>query len=327
MNCTTVGVAAEFENSGVNASYTFNQDGSESLNLNSNVSVCVDGVCFNGGSGFNMNTYTGTSVSRSAGVCFGASSDACAGFELGQGLSWDRSGGFAGMTAYAEVYATFAGVRNSYGYEQGFFGAEGRGAYAGASAFGLHAEVSQNGGRNLSFRGSVYYGSTDEGNDFGADGTHRKVSRLLWIPEFGSLGRFKLGAGVDETKDGLGITQKKKILEMVLDYAEKNGDKESYDLLEILNTSYGDGTHLDDKAYEALQKWLVTKGGLKSVWRPSFPWDPYHKDTYANGKLFDYGNIEFKYWPGTKDVFSSYNYGNNVIDHIFLDMFGYLMSN
>ena len=89
---------------------------------------------------------------------------------------------------------------------------------------------------------------------------------------------------------------------------------------------HGEGTHLDGKAYEALQKWLVTKGGLKSVWRPSFPWDPYHKDTYANGGL-DYGNIEFKYWPGTNDVFSSYNYGNNVIDHIFLDMFGYLMSN
>lgn len=137
-----VGVAAEFENSGVNASYTFNQDGSKSLALNSYVSVCYNGVCYNGGTGFNMNTYTGSSLSRSAGVCFGASSDACAGFELGQGLSWDRSGGFAGMTAYAEVYATFAGVRNSYGYEQGFFGAEGRGMYAGIGGYGLHAEVS-----------------------------------------------------------------------------------------------------------------------------------------------------------------------------------------
>ena len=114
---------------------------------------------------------------------------------------------------------------------------------------------------------------------------------------------------------------------MVLDYAEKYGDEESYNLLAILNASYGEGTHLDGKAYKALQKWLVTKGGLKIVWRPSLPWDPYHKDTYANGTLLDYGNIEFKYWPGSNDVFSSYNYGNNVIDHFFLDVIGYLMSN
>lgn len=147
-----LGAAAEFGDNGVNASIAFNQDGSKSLGLNANVSVFVNGVWLNGGSGFSMNSYTGASLSRSAGVCFGGSSDACAGFELGQGFSYDRSGGFMGMTAYAEVYATYAGVRTSLGYEQGFFGAEGRGMYAGIGGYGLHAEVSQNGGASWGFQ-------------------------------------------------------------------------------------------------------------------------------------------------------------------------------
>lgn len=310
---------------GFNLMYTWNQDDSESFNTGASGQY----YWLAGGLSYSYNSYTGQTLSGNVGVCMGVKGVACAGADVGGTLYWDHGGDFLGATAYAEFQASALGglASAAVGYEGGSVGMEGRGLFAGVTVAGVHAEVSERGGRSLSFRGSVYYGSTDEGNDFGADNIHRKVSRLLWIPELGSLGRIKLGAAVDETKDGLGITQKEKILEMVLDYAEKNGDKESYDLLEILNTSYGDGTHLDDKAYEALQKWLVTKGGLKSVWRPSFPWDPYHKDTYANGRLFDYGNIEFKYWPGTKDVFSSYNYGNNVIDHIFLDMFGYLMSN
>lgn len=209
----------------------------------------------------------------------------------------------------------------AFGYEEGFLGMEGRGLYAGATVAGVHAEVSERGGRSLSFRGSVYYGSTDEGNDFGADGIHRKVSRLLWIPELGSLGRIKLGAAVDETKKGLGITQMEKTLEMVgkIDKSYAEELREAYKKSET-------GYSLTEMQYEKLSEFLVTKGGLKRVWRPSLPWDSYHKDTYAKGGL-DYGNIEFKYWPGCDNVFSSYNYGNNVIDHFFLDVIGYLMSN
>ena len=206
------------------------------------------------------------------------------------------------------------------GYEEGFLGMEGRGLYAGATVAGLHAEVSERDGDSWGFRGSVYYGSTDEGNDLGADG-HRKVSRLLWFPELGALGHFKLGASVDETKKGLGITQMEKTLEMVgkIDKSYAEELREAYKKSET-------GYSLTEMQYEKLSEFLVTKGGLKRVWRPSLPWDSYHKDTYAKGGL-DYGNIEFKYWPGCDNVFSSYNYGNNVIDHFFLDVIGYLMSN
>lgn len=40
----------------------------------------------------------------------------------------------------------------------------------------------------------------------------------------------------------------------------------------------------------------------------------------------EYGNIEFKYTENGK-VFSSYNYGNNLMDHFLIDMAGYGFSN
>lgn len=148
-----VGAAAEIGDIGVDASFSFNQDGSKSFNLSANASIPVfnTGLWLNAGLGFNLNSYTGASFSRSAGVCYGASTAACAGVEVGQGFSWDRSGGFNGMTVYAEAYVTYAGVRTSIGYEHGFFGAEGRGLFAGIGGYGLHAEVSQNGGASWGF--------------------------------------------------------------------------------------------------------------------------------------------------------------------------------
>ena len=148
-----IGAAAEFGNIGVNAAFSFNQDGSKSLSLSANASIPVfnTGLWINAGLAFNLNSYTGTSLSRSGGVCYGASSAACAGVEVGEGYSWDRSGGFNGMTVYAEAYVTYAGVRTSVGYEHGFFGAEGRGMYAGIGGYGLHAQVSQNGGFSWGF--------------------------------------------------------------------------------------------------------------------------------------------------------------------------------
>ena len=302
-----------------NLMYTWNQDDSESFN----VSASGQYYCFTAGLSYSYNSYTGQTLSGNVGVCFGVKGIVCAGAEAGGTLYWDHWGDFMGATAYAEFQANVLGglASAAVGYETGAGSVEGRGLFAGATVAGIHAEVSERDGRSLGFRGSVYYGSTDEGNDFGADGEHRKVSRLLWIPELGSLGRIKLGAAVDETKQGMGLTQMEKTLEIV--------EKIDKTYAEQLREAYGrseNGYSLTEKEYKDLSEFLVTKGGLKKVWRPSWPWDPYHKDTYANGGL-DYGNIEFKYWPGCNNVFSSYNYGNNIIDHIFLDMIGHWLSN
>ena len=323
------GFAADLTNGkgdgiGFNLSYTWHDDGSSSFNIGSTAHFWIDFIDINLGFSYSYNTYSGSVLSANGGICFGEKEVACAGVEAGGSLYWDKNGDFMGGAAYAGVYAEVAGgfSRVSGGYDLGLLGMEGRGLNAGGTIAGLHGEVSQRDGGSWGFHGSLYYGSTDDGNDFGADRNHHKVSRLLWIPELGSLGRFKLGDAVDETRDGLGITQKEKILEMV----EKIDKYYAEELREAYKKSRT-GYSLTEMQYEKLSEFLVTKGGLKRVWRPSLPWDPYHKDTYANGRLFDYGNIEFKYCPGTNDVFSSYNYGNNVIDHFFLDVIGYLMSN
>ncbi|SMP46368.1 RHS repeat-associated core domain-containing protein [Fibrobacter sp. UWB10] len=311
-----VGVAAEFEDSGVNASYTFNQDGSRSLGLNTNASVCVDGVCFNGGSGFNMNTYTGTSVSKSAGICFGSSSDACAGYELGQGYSWDRSGGFVGMTVYAEVYAAFAGGRSSYGYEQGFFGAEGRGMYAGISGYGLHAEVSQNGGTSWGFEERLYSGIGNNSSSLAADGTTASMVKWeLWMPSLGRFGHFTFGDGYDVSNDGLG----KALADEVVPLLKSSSNEDDWKLAEKIRNNPNNLTYAE---FLKLDQFLLANG-FEHVKRMNNHPDGFKKVTYRKAGSTLYGNLELMYSKGENRAYSSYNYGNNHISHMLIDLFGW----
>src|SRR5574344_1258935 len=152
-----VGAAADFEIIGANFSYTFNQDGSKSLNLgvNANIPILTPWVYLeiNMGLGFSMNSYSGATLSTHGGLCVGYAT-ACAGVETGGSLYWDRGGSFMGATVYAGVYASFGEgmARVSAGYEAGLFGMEGRGLYAGASAgvkgASLYASWAENGGWN-----------------------------------------------------------------------------------------------------------------------------------------------------------------------------------
>ena len=319
MNCTTVGVAAEFENSGVNASYTFNQDGSRSLGLNTNASVCVDGVCFNGGSGFNMNTYTGTSVSKSAGICFGSSSDACAGYELGQGYSWDRSGGFVGMTVYAEVYAAFAGGRSSYGYEQGFFGAEGRGMYAGIGGYGLHAEVSQNGGMNWGFEERLYSGIGNNSSDKALDGKLTSMVKWeLWLPSLGRFGHFTFGDGYDVSNDGL----RKALYDKIISILKNSSDPEDIAVRKEVKRALDANKNLSTKNFLRAGR-ALRKNGFELVDRMGDHNDKSTKVTFRKAGSFEYGNIEFGSRVWNNDAYSSYNYGNNFITHFLIDYLGW----
>jgi hypothetical protein len=95
-----VGAAADFEIIGANFSYTFNQDGSKSLNLgvNANIPILTPWVYLeiNMGLGFSMNSYSGTTLSTNGAVCIGEAG-ACGGIETGGSLYWDRGGSFMGV--------------------------------------------------------------------------------------------------------------------------------------------------------------------------------------------------------------------------------------
>jgi len=168
-----VGAAADFEIIGANFSYTFNQDGSKSLNLgvNADIPILTPWVYLeiNMGLGFSMNSYSGATLSTHGGLCVGEAT-ACAGVETGGSLYWDRGGSFMGATVYGEVYASlgYGAARVSAGYEAGLFGMEGRGLYAGASAGGLYAQYAQNGGWNYGWSMMVANGgyNSEKGWDY-----------------------------------------------------------------------------------------------------------------------------------------------------------------
>lgn len=299
-----------------------NQDGSKSLALNSYVSVCYNGVCYNGGTGFNMNTYTGSSLSRSAGVCFGSSSDACAGFELGQGLSWDRSGGFVGMTVYAEVYAAFAGGRSSYGYEPGFFGAEGRGMYAGISGYGLHAEVSQNGGTNWGFEERLYSGIGNNSSSLAADGTTASMVKWeLWLPSLGRFGHFTFGDGYDVSNGGIRKVQLEEI-RALLKNSSNPEDKFVVELLDKLLAEGHENDKIGTKAFLRIGR-ALRRNGFELVERMGDHNDKSTKVTFRKAGSSEYGNIEFMSNTMKNEAYTSYNYGNNIITHFLIDYLGW----
>ena len=143
---TRMGSAAEVGRYGINTSYMFHQDGSNTLDLGVDAKIPIQTpyvyLEINIGLGFSMNSYTGAVLSSHGGACVGEAGT-CVGVDQGNSFYFDRGGGFQGMTVYTEVYMQIAGeARISTGYEAGLFGAEGRGLYVDGSAFGLHAGVS-----------------------------------------------------------------------------------------------------------------------------------------------------------------------------------------
>ena len=222
----------------------------------------------------------------------------------------------------ASVLGGFANV--SSGYEWGFLGMEGRGLYAGGTAMGIHGEWSQLNSFDVGFNYRLYYGSTDEGNDFAVDEVHRKVNLLFWIPELGSYGIFKRGESVDETRAGVRKAGKDAVLAMV--EAREGVDSDLYlDLVDDYNSTLNKKIdQLSPKMANRLNDWMLSNG-MERVWRLNLLHPKEEKRTYRAKGSSTYGNIEIMYGNGY--TYSSYNHANNIIDHFFLDMIGYWFSN
>ena len=316
------GAAAEVGGFGVNASFSFNEDGSKSFNLSVNASIPVlnTGLWFDAGIGLNVNTYTGASFSRSGGVCYGASKEvACAGVEVGQGFSWDRSGGFNGMTVYAEAYVNFYGGadRLSVGGEVGFFGAESRGMYAGISALGLHAQVSQNGGLSWGFEEKLYYKMRNDGPDPKTQKPRKYVG--LSIPTLGifsDIVMYDHGNRNDNQKEVMG--KNRKAFEKIA--TEKGMISGHY-------SAAASGLHENLGFFGTLGYYLRLLGSLVNLVDP--PKRTVDKMWMGKNSAFSflYGiilfpSVEGLFYPGGEYASApSYNYGNNIISHIFWDIF------
>jgi len=303
-----VGGSAEFFDIGYNASYSWNSDGSNSLNLGANASIPVlnTGLWLNLGGGYNWNSYTGSTLSTSGGVCYGASKEvACAGVETGGSLYWDRSGSFMGATVYAEAYVSVAGGagRISSGYEQGLFGMEGRGLYAGGNVGGVYAQVAQNGGWSYGFQEQMYLAYGNNTSKEGADGkTGSIVSAELWLPTLGKYGHFAFGETHDVSPEGVRKAQEEWLKEQGLnvEYTEKGLKR-----LEMDMRGNGYVPVVTEK-----NTFFNQHDGDKIT---------YHKDGLIWG---NYGNVEV-IENADGSGYSSYNYGNHWWTHLMIDYLGY----
>ncbi|MCF0215770.1 MAG: hypothetical protein HUK21_04795, partial [Fibrobacteraceae bacterium] len=176
-------------------------------------------------------------------------------------------------------------------YEHGLFGAEGRGLYAGVGAFGLHAQVAQNGGASWGFEEEFYYQLRNDGID----------------PETGKAQKFvgwKLGP-----------------FDIWYDHANRNDNqpnfknKEEFEEYAVAQgLDYGEYPKFASKFHNSEKNdkmWM----GRKSVFSFLYGWflipsveGVFNKET---------GKVD----PGS----ASYNYGSNWISHGLLDILPWKM--
>src|SRR5574344_256307 len=288
-----VGAAADFEVVGANFSYSFNQDGSKSLNFGVNANFAVQTFVYleiNMGLGLSMNSYSGTTLSTHGGVCIGEGG-ACVGVGTGGSLYWDRGGSFMGATVYAEVYASLGMgmARVSAGYEAGLFGMEGRGLYAGGSvrvnSASLYASWAENGGTNYGFEGKFNYRLVNNG----------PKEKFVGF----QLGPFDLMNDHDARNKN---QPDLKTEEEFKEYAKANGMVVGY-YPESQSAEHKPG--INNKMWMAKSKPFSLFGFLLTI--PSIE-GVFNKNTGKSD-------------PGS----ASYNYGNNWVSHILLDYFSWKM--
>lgn len=130
------------ENIGVNLDIGYSHnfgDGSNTYSANVGASANVGVFSVGANLGYAYNDQTGGTLSYgvNGGVAFW-------GVGAGGAQYWDTHGNYLGSTLYVETYAGAFGAEAYTGYEWGFDGMEGRAFYAGARAWGVHAEWSYN---------------------------------------------------------------------------------------------------------------------------------------------------------------------------------------
>ena len=314
-----VGESVQIGRYGINRSYMFHQDGSNTLDLGFDAKIPIQTpyvyIEINMGLGFSMNSYSGAVFSTHGGACVGEAGN-CVGEDQGGSVYFDRGGGFGGVTVYYEVYMQAAGglERVSTGYEAGLFGAEGRGFYAGGTLAGVHAEVSERDGSSWGMQESVYFKLQDDGPDPKTDKPRKYVG--LSIPTLGVFSevvKYDHGNRNDNQKDIEGLNRGK-----FNALAESKG-------LETGHYSPGaSGLHENNKLVYYLR--LIGSKLTFSLIDP--PRRTVDKMWMGRNSSFSflYGwflipSVEGLFYPGGEYVKgASYNYGNFFITHILWDI-------
>lgn len=306
-----------------NISLTWNQDGSKSFQVGADVDFWLYEIDFSAGLSYSYNSYSGHVLSTHGGACAGKKGVVCSGFDTGASLYWN-DGNFMGVTAYHEMYVDFAGglASVSTGYEVGLFGAEGRGLYAGATAAGVHAEIThlEDGFDTDNFRysgqGKAYMALGNNSKVSALDGhTESMVTSEIWIPTLGRFGHFDLGfSRYDVSSPGVDKVEYDELLRLI----SKEKDSKLWQDVVAAGSVSAFGKDLADR----VDAYLLDIKGFERNDHIGQHEKGSDKRTYRPRGSHGYGNIEIIVRPdGT--TYSSYNYGNNIFTHFMIDVLGY----
>ena len=197
----------------------------------------------------------------------------------------------------AELQASaFGGLASAaFGGETGAGSVEGRGLFAGATVAGVHAEVSERDGRSLGFQEQLYY----------------KLKNLGKKQKYVGLSIPSLGIFADR---------------FMYDHANRNDNPIQKEVMGE------DGRGVNRKKFEEIANkegmitgeysWIASQlhpDNTVKMWMGRKSWF-----SFLYGWLI-FPSVEGLFFPGGDYASApSYNYGNNLITHFFLDMVPYL---
>lgn len=202
-----------------------------------------------------------------------------------------------------------------------FLGMEGRGLYAGATVAGLHSEVSERDGTSWGFEERIYYKLRNDGTD-PTTGKPRKYVGLS-IPTLGIFSdvvMYDHGNRNDNQKEVMGKDGKGISREQFEKLATEKG------MISGHYSAAASGLHENLGFWSTLGYYFRLLGSLVNLVNP--PKRTVDKMWMGQKSAFSclYGtllipSVEGLFYPGGEYASApSYNYGNNIISHIFLDV-------
>lgn len=143
----------------------------------------------------------------------------------------------------------------------------------------------------------------------------RKEDKSFHIAAFGD--------GYDVSSEGI----RKKELEEDISILQNSSDPENVAVVGRLKALLKDNNEkIKTRDFLRIGR-ALRRNGFEPVDRMGDHSDGATKFTFRKAGSKEYGQIEFMSNVMKNETYSSYNYANNSIDHLFLDMIGYWFSN
>ena len=197
--------------------------------------------------------------------------------------------------------------------------------YVGGTVAGVHGELSRL-EDGLDYQSSwgmqerAYFGIGNNSDEKAEDKKTTSMVKLeFYLPTLGYFGHFTFGNGYDVSSGGI----RKKELQEDISILEKSSNPEDVAVVNRLRylLKY-EKEKITTRDFLRIGR-ALRRNGLEPVDRPGDHSDGASKFTFRKAGSREYGQHEFMSKVMKDEAYCSYNYGNNLLTHFFIDYLGW----